>query len=224
MVVLTLDLRRALAALTFAACFGIGQGQTFTNAGFETGDFTGWTVAVTTNGQTAVQVVEPFDIDGGGLLPITNAARFSVGRIDTSTPTGGITITQNLDLVAGQEYTFRYMWASRNLGTSSNADGGRYSMIINGVTFNTQLTGSIGAGGLPGETGSFIYGFNTVNFTATSTGPHSVGAHVVRGFTPPTTLNQFLDNFSVQVVPEPATMAVFGIGVAAMFRKRAKKS
>jgi hypothetical protein len=219
-----LSLRKSLAIGAALGCVAVSHAQSFINGNFETGDFTGWTVALTPNGQTTTQNVELFDIDGGGLLGINNAARFGVGRIDTSTPNGGVTLTQSMLLTANVTYTFTFMWASRNLATTagSNSDGGQYDFIVDGVSMSHQAVGTIGAGGLPGETGSFVYGVNTATFTAPTTASYVVGARIFRAFTPPATLHQFVDNFNVSAVPEPATLAVFGLGLAALARKRRK--
>lgn len=61
-----------LAGLAFPT-HALAQVAQFTNGDFEAGDFTGWTVGVTSGGATAVQTVTTVDIDGPGPLAPTLA-------------------------------------------------------------------------------------------------------------------------------------------------------
>jgi hypothetical protein len=211
-----LDGRRLAWVLVIGASFSVAQAQSFTNGNFETGDLTGWTSAFTTNGASTLQTVSQFDIDGGGPLPTNFAGQFQVGHVSGTTGSAGITLTQNMNLVAGQTYQFHFDWASRcNLTSGSNADGGQYDFIVNNVSLIHQAVGSI-----PALT--TIYGVSNSSFTAPTTATYSVGAMLQRAFNASGSVDQFVDNFTVTPVPEPATIALLGIGAAALIRKRRK--
>src|SRR5690348_11932514 len=97
---------------TAALCVG-AQAQ-FVNGDFGTGTLTGWTVANSTNGQSFVQDVQPFDTG----LGTSNAAHFQVGQVTfTSGQEAGITLTQNLTLTGGVLYTFGFTWGAQNTNT-----------------------------------------------------------------------------------------------------------
>src|SRR5688500_2647817 len=92
----------------FSVLATTGLAQSFVNGGFETGDFTGWTITPTASGATATQVVESFDIDGPGALGSSLAAKFSVGQSVSATGQQGIELTQMLNLTSGVSYTISF--------------------------------------------------------------------------------------------------------------------
>lgn len=190
--------------------------QMFINGNFEAGDLSFWNIATTTNGQSVSQSAVLYDIDGPGFRPTNFAGRFQVGRINTSTATGGIELTQNLNLIGGWQYYFDFDWAVQRTGTANNAEGGIFSLIVNGTAITTRAAGPT-TGSTP------IYGHITSIFTPTTNGTYSVGARIVRPFTPPGDMYQYVDNFAVTaIVPEPGTMAVIALGGAFLARRRRK--
>ncbi len=95
----------ATICLMYAA--GSAQANLLTNGDFETGDLSGWTVRLTQNGNTFVQQVTAYDIDGPGPLGSSPAANFWVGQlVAMSGEWEGIEMVQNLSLTGGTEYTF----------------------------------------------------------------------------------------------------------------------
>ena len=209
----TLIARCALVSSALAMLIASANAQSFVNGDFQTGDFTGWTIANTANGHSTVQSVDSFDVTGGGA---SLAGHFAVGQVNfQSGDHEGITITQNLNLTGGVAYTFAFDWASSD--PSGNADGGTYTLIVNGASIASHATGSI-TGGVP------IRGTLSGVFTPGSTGSYSVGAMIDRVFLcPGTDDSQYVDNFRVSGVPEPASMAVLGLGAAALLRRRRRK-
>ena len=211
-------LRKALALAVMAGGASVASAQ-FVNGDFGTGDFTGWTVGLTSLGANAVQDVIVYDIDGPGALGASNAARFSAGRA-TGVTTGnhGVIMTQNMTLAAGL-YNVDFDWSAfRSPGLGANTQGGIFELIVDGVVI---------ASGQAGSTSSAAPKFGHVMGSFTSVGAtHNVGVQITRPFTIPTptapTLFQAVDNFVLTPVPEPATMAVLGLGVAALIRRRRK--
>lgn len=194
---------------------GLASAQ-FTNGGFETGDFTGWTVTPTSNGRTSLQQVVAFDIDGAGGLGSSLSAQFSVGQVVfASGVPAGIELTQSLNLVASVQYTFSFNWAATRTTTSTNAQGGIFDLIVNGTSLANAAAGST-------SSTNPHYGALSAVFTPTTSGAHAVGARIQRPFTVPTdnSLRQNVDNFTMSAVPEPASMAALAMGAAALLRRR----
>jgi hypothetical protein len=199
-------------ALTLAALATLSGGAfAFVNPGFETGDFTGWTIGFTPNGATAVQAVTVFDTVLG--VP-SRAATFEVGEAVFQNTGAGVILSQNLNLAGNTNYIFSFNWAAANPGQSGNADGGDFSTYINGSIFDTVSTGNIAAG-------QIYRGTITTAFTTGAAGNYNVGVQITRKFIPGAGLRQYVDNFSV--VPEPGTMLALGAGLAALAARRRKK-
>ena len=163
----------------------------------------------------------PFDIDGGGPLGTSLSAQFSAGRAaGVSTGEHGVTLTQVLSLVGGIEYTFEFDWAATRTVTTSNTQGGIFALMVDGAEINRSAAGST-SGTLP------KYGHHVGTFTPGANGNYTVGVWILRPFTIPTptapTLFQNVDNFEMSAVPEPGTIAVLGLGAAALLRRRRRQ-
>jgi hypothetical protein len=204
-----------IAALPLAVS---AAGQGFVNAGFETGDFTGWTLNLTANGTSPVQAVTPFDIDGGGPLPTSLAGTFTVGRVEAS-GVGGIELTQVMNLIGGTPYQLHYDWAVANTdgdtNHSGNAEGGVFDIIVNGTSIAEAACGSI-------PIMSNVYGTLSGMFTPASSGAYTIGARITRPYTVPywngePCLTQYVDNFTP--VPEPAALALLGLAALVLRRR-----
>lgn len=208
---------KILAIVAGVSAASIGSAQ-FVNGNFETGNLTGWTVTLTTGGANVVADAIQYDIDGPGALGTNFAGRFSTGRAVAGSVQEGLTLTQSMNLTAGTLYTFDFDWSAfRNAGVGANTEGGVFSFIVNGTAIATQAAGST-SGAAP------KFGHITATFTPTATQAYSVGAMITRPFTIPSptapNLFQAVDNFTVTAVPEPASMAALGLGIAAILRRR----
>jgi hypothetical protein len=185
----------AAAGLALAAALAHpAQAQQFANPDFSSGDLSGWTLELTPNGTTALQLVEPCDIDGPGPLPTSLAARFCVGNlVNMPGNQAGIDLVQMLDLQAGVEYAISFNWAVTNTNSSGqNTQGGIFSILAG--------PGPIGSPQAAGSTAAACarYGFIEVLFTPQTSGPQRIGIRITREFTVSAavaaTLSQWLDN------------------------------
>ena len=203
-----------LAGLVFHT-HASAQVAQFVNGDFETGDFTGWTLGLTSGGATAQQIVTTFDIDGPGPLTDSLAAQFSVGRA-TGVTTGehGVTLMQPFTLQAGVTYTFSFDWAATRTTTTNNAQGGIFTLMVDTTEITRQAAGT---------TSSLLphYGHVMGDFTPTASGNYSVGAWILRPFTipAPTTLFQTVDNFVVTTVPEPSSIGLVAVGALVIAKR-----
>lgn len=209
-------MKKTLAILTAVGISSAAFAQVFTNGDFETGTLTGWTITPTTNGQTTVQDVVPFDIDFGGPLGVSQVGRFSVGQVTfQSGVPAGIELTQVLNLAGGTEYTISFNAAAYRTTTTNNAQGGIFDLIVDGTSIANWAAGTTSSAT---QNSSFL----TANFTSGAAGAYTIGARIQRPFTPGGSLYQVVDNFSI-VVPEPGTFVALGLGVVGLLVVRRRK-
>jgi hypothetical protein len=192
-------IRTSSAAALLVAAGGVfvsaANGQQFVNADFETQNLSGWTVTPTFNGTSNVQDVTLVDIDGPGPLGDSFAARFGVGNAATiSSHQAGIDLTQVLTLPANTVYNVSFNWAATRLATTNNAEGGVFTLLVNG-----QMRGASQAAGSTSAT-TPKYGFLTSEFSTSTAGDYEVGVRITRPFTVPGDTFQHVDNFVITPV------------------------
>jgi hypothetical protein len=175
-----------LAALASAPALA----QSFTNGNFETADLSGWSVVNTANGVGAPGSATMYDIDGSGPLGSSYAATFQVGQASFSVgDQEGVELTQMLTLTAGTTYTVDLDWSAFRATPTQNAEGGIFSVIVNGTIQGQAEVGNI-AGPFPNPANGHL----TAHFTAAASGPAAVGIRITRPYLSPGDLSQYVDN------------------------------
>jgi hypothetical protein len=223
-------LKAAFSQITICgACLlvaGTAQAQ-LVNGNLGTGNFTGWTISDTTGpytmygletGGTAFAQVMSADITGNGIQ--VNCAEFEVGQASGLIGGGGvpqgIIFYQYAPLNAGQ-LTMSVDIAAYS--PANNGDAGTFQLLLDGVPVATDAMG-----GIPYQA---LYR-SSLSFTGQITGgTHQIGVEITRayGFAQGDTPYEFLGNFNVTIVPEPASvlLAVVGGGVLLLFRAKSRK-
>lgn len=194
----------AFSALTFSA-----SAATVTNGDFETGDFTGWVVGATGNGETAFSEVGPFDASGDG---ISDAATFRVGQVDFDAGVfEGITLTQTLSILTAGTYSFAADVAAMG-GSTFNQSGGLFELFIGGTLIDSFDVGRISLRSVVRETleGELFL----------DTGDTDLAIRIARPFLQAeSTPTQFVDNVTAErltPVPLPAGLPLLVIAFGSL--------
>ena len=202
-------MRKLTALLGFAFVAGLAStaNADFTNPGFETGDFTGWDIYLTENGATAVQDVVQFDLGYG----TSYVGRFSVGEANYDGTQQGIVLSQTMWLQGGFAYDLGcHAGAWREFG-GTNAEGGVFSLFVEGTTVDSYGVGSIDGGAPP-----VLFSLDGM-YTPAADGYYEVGVTITRPYTIPGDLiYQMVDDF--YITPAPGALAL--LGLAGLMRRR----
>jgi hypothetical protein len=217
-----------IAALLMVSIVGVAEGTpvTLTNADFSAG-LTGWTTFVTANGSLGpapLPSTQSFDVDGDSVP--TPAAWFQVGEqvftglqegggIFQSFTTGAGTLTMNADIAVFTQ-------------GPSNASGGIFTMLLDNVAVAVFDSGNTTSGQTERSS------LNAV--VAVGAGSHEIRFLMTRPFIHGTlgeTPFQYIDDVALDLngvqtpIPEPATLSLFGAGLAAAWarsRRTARRS
>jgi hypothetical protein len=194
-----------LVLVALLAVFAAQAGATnlIQNGNFESGDFTDWTIGTTSGGSWG----QGFPIVTGWPLGGMNAAEGEVGNVNpTGTQQGG-TLIQTFNSGAGAA-TLSFMYAAMGDGIHTNADGGDFTLLLDGVALNSIDVGSIDADQL-------ISGTLSANANLTA-GTHTLEIDVTRSFLTEfqNTPYQYVTGVDVEgTVPEPGSLILMGSGV-----------
>jgi hypothetical protein len=165
--------------------------QTFQNGNFETGMLDPWVVANTANGVGAPGSVTTIDIDGPGPAAPSLAATFMVGQATfTSGVQEGIEMIQGVTLTAGTPYMIEFDWSAQRLSTTNNAEGGVFSLIVDGTVIAMEAAGTTSAA-------NPRYGHVTAPFTPPVTRDYRIGVRITRPYLIPGDLSQYVDNLRI---------------------------
>ncbi len=169
------------------------------NGSFQSGDFSNWTLGTTANGTAG----DGFPIVTGWPLGGMNAWEGEVGEVSFDGTQQGATLTQTF-LSAGGSATESLLWAAMGSG---NADGGEFTMILNGVQIAQYDTGNINGllNGTLTASVPLVAGMNTLEIDVTRR------YTTVSGGTP----YQWVTGIDVEgsPVPEPGSLVLLGTGV-----------
>lgn len=211
-------IRAAGAAILLLAASSAAHANLILNGDFETGTFANWTTFTTSEGVIGTSTtpgtpdVALFDTDGDSVA--TDSARFSVAR-DTATSGSqeGGGIFQVFNSGTGLVDISLDIAVERGTGAGGNAEGGVFSLLLDGLVRDTFTTGTILDGAIVRS-----------SLSATlllSAGSHELRILITRPFSQSAgLLAQYVDNVVVQgaAVPAPATLALLGLGLVSLVR------
>jgi len=192
------------------ACVAGAQANSILNGDFETGTYADWTLFTNpggTLGPSPLPDINLFDVTGSGA---TNAARVQIGSAG-----GGISqvITVGAGLLSVSANIAA--WDS-NSDDGANADWGTFQLLIDGTVVDTV---SFGSPTCCDPVRDSLNGSLSVG-----TGSHEIEFLVTRGFATGSlgaTPFEYIDNVvadgaAVAAAPAPATLVLFGLGLAAL--------
>lgn len=190
----------ALFALVAAQA---GATNLIQNGSFQNNDFSNWTIGTTSNGTWGTG----FPVVAGWPLGGMNAAQGEVGEVNFDGTQQGGTLTQTFQSTGGAA-TESLLWAATD-PFGGNADGGQFTMILNGT-----IIAQIDSGGI--NQGQTLNGMLSASVPLLA-GTNTLEIDVTRRFItlPNDTPFQFVTAIDVEGngVPEPGSLVLMGSGV-----------
>ncbi len=194
-------------ALTLALAAGTQATELTTNGGFETGDTSGWvsfptansTFTVTTDSNTGVYAAEVFnnDLTSGAVV---KQANIGIGTVNPGDPIE-ISFAAKGDFAAGGVAVAEFFSELSGGGTSA-------AEILGGGPIFTSSESDYQTFTFNTVAGPDVSGGVTLQFVAATGGAQGSTAVL------------FIDDASVRVIPEPATLALVGLGAIGILARR----
>jgi PEP-CTERM motif len=192
----------SVAKATTSYCDGI-SGNMVTNCGFETGDFTGWTIGgLTDNPGGNYYGVDAFDLNTGSV-----GAYMSQDFVDDGT--GFVNLSQTLTTISGTNYTVSFFLEQDTAPTLG------YIHTFSATWGATTLLSLTPTVALPGTVGSFTQYSYTIAATGASTALKFAFENDDNYWS--------FDDVSVTAVtatPEPSTLMLAGLALGGLLVAR----
>lgn len=192
------------------------------NGDFETGNLSGWTVFVTSNGDLGsgwgLPDVVSFDVAGTGTP--SDAAEFQVGEASYNSATGhtsqGGGIYQSFNCSTGL-YIISAEVAAFQTSSYVNSEAGLFTLMMDGTTIANVDFGQIS----PGQT--LRSTLDVPEFL--SQGSHQITLEITRPWLNSTaTPLEYVDNIQVEPVPEPSGILVGLLGLSSILILRKSRT
>lgn len=212
----------ALAALA-TGLVSISSANLFTNPGFETPPLSSGSISLYTTGSTTLTgwtVVGPavyhihtnYSEPGNGVSSmLANSGSHYVDITGNGNQGINCGITQSIATTVGVTYDLSF-WMSNCLATNGAAAYSSVSILDVSINGGPRQSFTHSAGNVLGQN---VWAQKRLSFVATTTTTSIAFLNGTSGST-----NNLIGLDDVSVVPEPATLAVLGLGVLALRRRR----
>ena len=204
---------KRLNALTLAAglAFASSAAQAaLVNAGFETGNFSGWSVTIPPGGAANVQSTP----GAGGITPFAGAY---MAQLKTDGPGSFTTLSQSISLSVGGDVSGHVNWYDAELASNQPAQYNDTVMVqilnsanaVVATPFFDQHSGNT----------QVVNGWQLWSFVASAADTYKVVYKITNGG------DSIVDSFAYfDNIPEPASTALFGLGLLGLGFLRRRKA